>query len=52
MQRPLEHNPYGTTPASCCACLLTDAHADKKLGETMNLKQGGKKKHKNRTDPT
>jgi len=43
MQHPLEHNPYGIAPASRGACLLADAHADKKLGEIMNLKQGGKK---------
>lgn len=54
MQHPLEHNLYGTTPASCCACLLADAHADKKLGEIMNLKQEEKKKKKpqTRSDPT
>lgn len=44
MQRPLQHNPRGTTPASRCACLLTDPHGDNELGEIMNLKQGGEKK--------
>lgn len=43
MQCPIEHNPYGTTLASCRVCLLTDAHAGNNLGEIMNLRQAEKK---------
>lgn len=43
MQCPIEHNPYGTTLASCRVCLLTDAHAANNLGEITNLRQAEKK---------